>query len=445
MTDGATAGVVRLSHAAAAEVPPAVRAMARLCILDWFGLAIAGLREPVAELLLAEVQAEGAAPTATILGAGKLFSGRQAALVHGVAGHALDFDDVNLAMHVHPTTVILPPLLALAEMRRLDGDAVLRAFVAGYEAAGMIGAALSGPHYARGFHATGTIGALGAAVACVHALGLDAAGQARALGLAASMAAGLKAQFGTMAKPMHAGRAAETGLLAALRAERGVTGTTTILEARQGFAVTQAEGWPADAPVWAGYHLLDNRFKFHAACFGVHGTLEAIGALRRAHPFTTGDVRAVRLTVHPERDAMCNLSDPQDGNAAKFSLRFNAALALAGRATADPATYADGNVADPALRRLHDRATVTLADGDWPEDMTAVEVELHDGRTLRDTRDMAKQRLLPDAAAPTLAAKFDALAGPRIGAAAAGRLRSAINRFEDHPVEALLALAAPPR
>ncbi|MBB4616081.1 MmgE/PrpD family protein [Sphingomonas abaci] len=442
MTNGATAVVVRLSDAAAAEVPPAVRAMAKLCMLDWFGLAIAGLREPVAELLLAEVQTEGATPAATILGMGKLFSGRQAALVHGVAGHALDFDDVHLAMHVHPTTVILPPLLALAEMRRLSGDAVLRAFVAGYEAAGMIGAALSGPHYARGFHATGTIGAMGAAVGCAHVLGLDAPGQARALGLAASMAAGLKAQFGTMAKPMHAGRAAEAGLLAALRAERGVTGSTTILEGSQGFADTQAEGWPADAPVWSGYHLLDNRFKFHAACFGVHGTLEAIGALRRAHAFAAGDVKAVRLTVHPDRDAMCNLSDPRDGNAAKFSLRFNAALALAGRATAIPATYTDAVVIDSELRRLHDRAAVTLAEGAWPEDMTAVDVELHDGRTLRETRDMAKQRLLPDATATAVAAKFDALAGPRIGAAAAGHLRAAIDRFEDHPVTALLAMTA---
>ena len=445
MTGGATAAVVRLSNAAAADIPPDVRAMAKLCVLDWFGLAIAGMHEPVAQRLLAEVQDEGATPMATVLGAGRRFSGRQAALVHGAAGQALDYDDVNLAMHVHPTTVLLPPLLALAEMRVLDGDAVLCAFVAGYEAAGMIGAAISAPHYARGFHATGTIGAMGAAIGCAHALGLDAAGQARALGLAVSMAAGLKAQFGTMAKPLHAGRAAETGLLAALRAERGVTACATMLEARQGFADTQAEGWPATAPVRDGHHLLDNRFKFHAACFGVHGTLEAIGALRRAHGFAAADVCDVRLTVHPGFDAMCNLSDPQDGNAAKFSLRFNAALALAGRATGDTGTYADAIVADADLRRLHDRVTVTLAAGDWPPDTTAVEIVLDDGRVLRGEHDMATGRLTTQAAAPWLAAKFHALAGPRIGTPAAERLRTAIERFEDHPVAALMAMVPPDR
>ncbi|WP_294237265.1 MmgE/PrpD family protein [uncultured Sphingomonas sp.] len=445
MTGGATAAVVRLSTAAAANVPPDVQAMAKLCMLDWFGLAIAGQQEPVTRLLLAEVHEEGATPVATILGAGHRFSGRQAALVHGVAGHALDYDDVNLAMHVHPTTVLLPPLLALAEMRALDGAAVLRGFVAGYEAAGMIGAAISGPHYARGFHATGTIGALGAAMGCAHALGLDDAGQARALGLAASMAAGLKAQFGTMAKPMHAGRAAEAGLLAALRAERGITGCATMLEARQGFADTLGDGWPATAPVWTGYHLRDNRFKFHAACFGVHGTLEAIGALRHEHGFAADDVRAVRLTVHPSLNAMCNLSEPQDGHAAKFSLRFNAALALAGRPTGDIRTHADTIVADAAIRRLHDRVTVILASGDWPEDMTAVEIDLGDGRTLRAMHDMAAQRLTPGVAAPRLAAKFDALVAPRIGAAAAGRLRAAIDRFEAQSVTALLAMVSPPR
>ncbi|WP_040846004.1 MmgE/PrpD family protein, partial [Nitrospirillum viridazoti] len=138
---GATLQVIRLSRAAAASVPAETAAMARRCILDWFGLAIAGADEPVSRALRAIALAEGGRPAATIMGGrgGQGVTVRQAAFLNAVAGHALDYDDVSLAMHVHPTTVILPPLLALAEERALGGGAVVAAFVAGYEAAGMIG------------------------------------------------------------------------------------------------------------------------------------------------------------------------------------------------------------------------------------------------------------------------------------------------------------------
>ncbi|MDE1146064.1 MAG: MmgE/PrpD family protein [Azospirillaceae bacterium] len=373
----ATADVIRLSRAAAANIPAETAAMVRRCVLDWFGLAIAGADEPVCRLLRPLALAEGARPVATLIGTGEGVSARQAAFLNAVVGHALDYDDVALVMHVHPTTVILPPLLALAEERGLGGRAVIAAFVAGYEAAGMIGRWLGAGPYDRGFHMTGTLGALGAAAACAHLLGLDEEATARAYGLAASQAAGLKAQFGTMAKPVHAGRAAEAGLTAALWAEAGVTSRTDILEARQGYAATQS-AIPTGPILWDGHEVDRNSFKYHASCFGTHGAIEAIRTLR-AGGVEPGMVTHLDVIVDAGADRMCNIAAPRTGTEAKFSLRFVAALALSGADTAMPGLYTDAATARPDLVALRDRVAVGFGPADWPPDLTEVAVTLADG------------------------------------------------------------------
>jgi 2-methylcitrate dehydratase PrpD len=442
---GLTVAVIRQSRAAAADIPPATLEMAKLCVLDAFGLALAGSREPLAVMLHDAALADGALPVATVIGHGRAFSPRQAALVNGAAGHALDYDDVNLAMRVHPTTVILPGLLALAEARQRSGRALLEAFVAGYEAAGMIGRLLSADHYARGFHATGTIGAFGAAAACAHLLGLDEAATARAYGLAGSQAAGLKAQFGTMAKSLHAGRAAEAGLTSALWAQAGMTARADILECPQGFAATQASGAPAEEARWRGYELDRNLFKYHAACFGTHGTLEAIGALRR-EGLRPEQVRAIRLKVDAGADAMCNIEAPRTGLEAKFSLRFNAALALHGADTADIATYADAIIQRPDLETSRAMTMVGLAPPGWPEDVTEVAIETLDGATLVRRHDISTPPGDLATQSARLHAKFLALAAPVIGRERAQALAAAIGRIEQaDDVSWLLTLAVPPR
>ena len=428
-TSGLTAKVIRLSRAAATNIPPATLEMAKLCVLDWFGLALAGSREPLSVLLRDAALADGARPTATVVGHGRAFSPRQAALVNGAAGHALDYDDVNLAMRVHPTTVILPGLLALAEAHRLSGRAVLEAFVVGYEAAGLIGTALSASHYARGFHATGTIGAFGAAAACAHLLGLDEDKTAIAYGLAGSQAAGLKAQFGTMAKSVHAGRAAEAGLTSALWARDGMTARPDILEHPRGFAATQTDGPSTHDLSWSGYELDRNLFKFHAACFGTHGTLDAIGALRR-QGVRPEQVRSIRLKVDAGADAMCNIADPRTGLEAKFSLRFNAALALHGVDTADSGVYADTIVLRPDLQATRALTTVELAPPGWPEDVTEVTITTLDGRAYVQRYDISLP--LDDLARrrDRLHAKFLVLAVPVLGHDQVKALAASIRRLK---------------
>lgn len=423
-----TAAIIRQSRAVVVDIPPATLDMAGLCVLDFFGLAIGGADEPATRLIREVALAEGAIPVASAVGAGRAFSARQAALINGVAGHALDYDDVNLAMHVHPTTVILPGLLALAEAERLSGRAVIEAFVVGYEAAGMIGTLISGSHYARGFHATGTIGAFGAAAACAYLLGLDEEATARAYGLAGSQAAGLKAQFGTMTKPLHAGRAAEAGVMSALWARAGVSARADILEHPRGFAATQSDGLPSGPLVWDGYALDKNLFKHHASCFGTHGTLEALGALRR-QGLRPEAVRSIRLKVDAGADAMCNIAAPRTGLEAKFSLRFNAALAVCEADTSDVAAYADAVVHRAELEAIRAITTVELAPASWPEDITEVTVETRDGRILVACHDVSKPSGDLGALRQTLRSKFLNLTGPRMGSRRAEGLMAQLERF----------------
>src|ERR1700719_1127752 len=210
------------------DLPRDACELARQCIHDYFGVAVAGAGDELVRLLLDELTEAGGAPQASVICHQTRLPSLSAALVNGAAGHALDYDDVNLAMPGHPSVAILPGLLALAEQRRSSGREVVTAFVAGYETACRIGSALRPGHYDRGFHATGTVGAFGAAAACARLPGLDAGATAGAL----------KSQFGTMCKPFHAGKASQNGLLAARLAARGFSSRPDLVECEQGFALT---------------------------------------------------------------------------------------------------------------------------------------------------------------------------------------------------------------
>ena len=282
------------------DLPEPVRALARQCVLDYYGVALAGADDPLVDILLAELTEAGGATQASVTGHKARLPSLSAALVNGAAGHALDYDDVNLAMPGHPSVAILPGLLALAEQRRSSGREVVTAFVAGYETACRIGSALRPGHYDRGFHATGTVGCLGAAAACARLLGLDAEATARAFGIAGTQAAGLKSQFGTMCKPFHAGKASQYGLLAARLAARGFSSRPDLIECEQGFAPTHGpdfrpEAALADPP--NGFHIFANLFKYHAACYLTHGAIECARRLRERHGVKPEEVASMTLSL----------------------------------------------------------------------------------------------------------------------------------------------------
>ncbi|HWD57547.1 MAG TPA: MmgE/PrpD family protein, partial [Stellaceae bacterium] len=350
-----------------------------------------------------------------------------AALVNGAIAHALDYDDVNLAMPGHPSVAILPALLALAEERQASGKAVIAAFVAGYETCCRIGMALRPGHYTRGFHATGTVGAFGAAAACAHLLGLDAEATGRALGIAGTQSAGLKSQFGTMCKPFHAGKAAQNGLLAARLAARGFSSRPDLVECDQGFAATHAPEFHPEkalAEPKRGFHIFNNLFKYHAACYMTHAPIEC-GRQLREQGVTPGEIAAINLTLHHATDRVCNIPAPTDGLEAKFSLRQTVAMALSGVDTASLGAYSVATATDPGLVALRERVNFDFRD-DFPEAGAEIEVELKSGRKVSATFDAGIPMADIDAQGRRLAEKFDALAAPAVGAARARELRAAV-------------------
>jgi 2-methylcitrate dehydratase PrpD len=427
-------------------LPAPVRELARQCVLDYLGVGLAGADDQLARILLDDALEAGGAAQGGVIGHDARLPVLAAALVNGAIAHALDYDDVNLAMPGHPSVAILPALLALAEERKASGMAVIAAFVAGYETCCRIGMTLRPGHYTQGFHATGTVGAFGAAAACAHLLGLDAEATARALGIAGTQSAGLKSQFGTMCKPFHAGKAAQNGLLAARLAARGFSSRLDLIECEQGFAATHAPDFrpeKAFAEPKRGFHIFNNLFKYHAACYMTHAPIECGRQLREQLGAAPADIAAIALKLHSATDRVCNIPAPTDGLEVKFSLRQTVAMALAGVDTASLGAYSVATATDPALVTLRERVSLDFRE-DFPEAGAEIEVELRDGRKASATFDAG----IPNAdiadQGRRLAEKFDALTAPVIGAARARELRQAIaelNGLEDAGILARLAAA----
>ncbi len=406
------------------------RQVARHCILDWVAVTLPGTAEPATRILAEVILADGAPPAATLLGGLGRTSVLNAAVINGTASHALDYDDVNMAFVGHPTVAILPALLGVAEVEGASADDLLEAFAAGYDVVCRAGTLVAPSHYAHGFHVTATAGSIGAAAGVARLMRLDAEQTAVAMGLAVTMGAGLKSMFGTMAKPLHAGRAAQNGLLAAQLAARGFTARPDALECEQGFAATQsidfnAEAAMADTP--ADAHLRANLFKYHAACYLTHGAIEAAIKLRQSHGIAPSDIEAVTITVAPGSDRVCNIRTPATGLEAKFSLRLTVAMGLAGRDTSGIGVYTDALTQEPELTRLGDLTTVEFSTqmGE-AEGQVAIRAGGETFSASHDAglpnRDIADQE-------QKLVAKFDGLVSPVLGTARSAGLREAILAF----------------
>jgi 2-methylcitrate dehydratase PrpD len=428
-----------------AMLPEDVRAVTRQAILDWFAVTLAGSREPLSHIIAEEAASEGGGGAATLVGRGAKAAPLLAALVNGTASHALDYDDVHLSYIGHPTVAILPAILALGETIGAAGRDIITAYVAGYETLCRVGVAMSPGHYALGFHATATAGSFGSAAACARLLRLDPARTAMALGIAGTEAAGLKSMFGTMCKPLHAGKAAENGLLAARLAARGFTSRADVIECAQGFAATHGPDFRPDAALAdpeGGYFVRGNLFKYHAACYLTHAPIECACAVARQKGFDAGAVRAVNLTIDRGADKVCNITSPQTGLEAKFSLRFTIALALAGVDTARLATYSDERTAEPRLVALRDKVRIAFVDG-WESSRAALEVVLEDGRKFAAEHDSGLPAADVAAQGRRIDEKFASLATPVLGEAGAAQLKSAVAALDDaRSVRDLMALAA---
>lgn len=392
------------------RLPPDVVALAAMSVLDTIGVALAGRAEPVVQLVREELAGPG---DAVLWGGGRSDPG-SAALVNGVAAHALDYDDYAPGSGLHPSAPLVAALLAAASLengrgRTVTGRDLVAAYVAGYEVQERLGLVLWPSHYARGFHTTGTAGTVGAAAGAAHLLGAGPGEMAAALGLGATDAAGVKAMFGSMGKPYHAGRAAASGLRVARLAMRGMTVGDDPLFGAQGLVAASSAASPADlgpvrAPFGKPWHVLDVLPKLTPACFGTHAAIACALDVRAA----VGEqpIRRIALTIPPVLLDVCAIPTPRTGLEGKFSLAYTAAAALL-YGTVSVASFTDEAVRAHPVVELGSLVELVLDDG-LVKTATKLRVELGDGRVLMAERDAARRLWTdsPEEVRPRVEGKF---------------------------------------
>jgi 2-methylcitrate dehydratase PrpD len=436
------------------DCPDGAVAQVRRAALDTLGVMLAGAAEPAAVSVRGVARAEGGATLCTVVGTSLRTAPSWAALANGTAAHAHDFDDTNFALMGHPSAPLLAAALACAEAEPTDGAAVVQAYLIGFEVSATLGLALNPDHYARGWHATASIGTLGCAAAAASVLGLDPVQTRHALGVAASLASGLKENFGSMTKPFHAGHAARNGVFAAMVAREGLTASDTALDGRQGYAA--AFGSPALAPTTVDglgqrWQILASGIavKPYPSCALTHSAIDALLDLRGRHGIEAEQVASIEVGVNRVVPDVLRHDTPGNGLERKFSMPFCAAAALAaGRV--DLGSFDDTVPVDAGIRSLMPRVRMmidpAIPDGLEQQAWSRVTVRLRDGRTLEAPARGASGHPDQPLSDAQLRDKFRACAAPVLGPDEADDVAEQLAHLEDIPdIRALTARLATAR
>jgi 2-methylcitrate dehydratase PrpD len=406
--------------ALAADPAPEAQKIMQLSLLDWIAVARAGREEPVAQAVRALAREEGGAQVANLLGDALKVPPRMAALVNGTIGHALDYDDTHFAHIGHPSTVIVPAVLAVGQAMEASGQAVQQAALIGVEASVRVGLWLGRGHYQVGYHQTATAGAFGAALACARLLGLSLDQTRAVLGLCATRASGLKSQFGTMAKPFNAGLAASNGVEAALLVKHGMAPNVAGLECVQGFGDTHHGVGDLSALKGLGqaWRFIDVSHKFHACCHGLHATLEAFQPFRSR----ASEIAEIAVRTHSRWLRVCNIANPVDGLECKFSYAQVLAMAAHGHDTAVIGSYTAQAAQDAELAGFRQKVQVT-GDDALTETEAHLTLRLTDGSETVLTHDLLSP-MSYEARRDKVRAKARALLGAPQEAEVWGRITS---------------------
>ncbi len=373
-------------------ITPQAIMLSRTAIIDTLGVTIAGAIEPCTTNLLRTPGVASAPGLCTIFGTAQKTSALDATFINGTASHALDYDDFSQPMGGHQSAPLVAPLMALAEERGASGLQLLQSYVVGIETEIRLARAVNFYHYDKGWHPTATLGVFGAAAAAGHLIGLDAKKQAIALAIAASFASGIKANFGTMVKPLHVGQCARNGLLAVLMADAGYDANPEALEHHQGFfnafngkgnydASLIFENWANPLEVLSPSMGL----KQFACCGSTHPAVTMALELRKQETFSPQDIEKVDIMPHRRRLPHTNNPDPQTPLAAKFSVQYAVARALVDGAVRLDDFEGDAHF-DSKVRAIMAKTTA-MPHPDMPDDSpdqfgAEVIVALKDGRTV---------------------------------------------------------------
>jgi len=414
---------------------------------DTIAAMVAGAGDPVCASVRAGLRATGPVP---VVGSSTGTCAAFSALANGTAAHARELDEMFFVAGGHFGCAVIPAILAQAHEINATLDAVLDALIVGSEVMARVGMAMDRSHAEKGWHGTQTIGVIAAAVACGRLLGLDAARMTHALSLAISMAAGPKVQFGTDTKPVHAGLAAQGGVLAASLAAAGVTGSVTALEGAHGFgalyAGDSAADWHSVAAVCDGPLAIDSHglaFKLYPNCASTHRCLDALQALATEHRFGMEDVERVETLVGRVNLVNLKYPEPKNPREAMFSMPYAVATMLR-YGTVTLADFTPKAVQDDVTRRLMPRVEMRL-------DSTRVEtatqllphttaVTLKDGRHLERVVHHAKGSFLNPFSALERQVKFEQCTKGILPEELLARIRNSLTRPQGVKVRQLLAL-----
>ncbi|HZN86056.1 MAG TPA: MmgE/PrpD family protein [Burkholderiales bacterium] len=420
----------------AAPLAPEVLHHAKRAVIDLHAAMLSGAVSPPATLLeqaLAEELDHGAARLAL----GRQATVRAAALINGAAAHTTEVDDIYRDGIYHPGAPTIPAALALAQARGATGAQFLRAVVVGYEISTRIGAAMGRAHY-RYWHNTGTIGCFGACAAAAELLQLDAARFAHALATVTTFSAGLQQSFrmDSMSKPLHAGRAAEAGITAALAAQEGITGSLDVIEGEAGYGRAMSDGpdWDrALATLGREFHVTRMTFKNHTCCGHTFAAIDGALALKAKMGLGADDIQRVRVGTYKAALDVAGYDEPRTAAEGRFSLKYVVATALT-HGSVRFAAFEPERLENPGTRELMRRVDVAVdpqLDAAFPAQRAArVAIEARDGRR----EEFYQPTRIGDPDAPLsdsqLDAKYLELAAPVLGEAQAKALLGRLWRME---------------
>ncbi len=317
------------------DLPADAIPLARTALLDAVGCTFLGAAQEMARIVERMPGFAGAEGPCAVFGRGYRTNPLDAVMFNGVASHALDFDDMSASMGGHPTVMMMPVIFALGDIHEFGGRDALLAYVAGNETITRISRGVHPHHYDKGWHPTATVGIFGTVAAAARLLDLAVDQTATALCIAASFASGLKANFGSMTKPLHVGQGNRNGLYATLLAQEGFTANDHALEHKQGFLeVFNGPGTYDSDRMLAGWGdpfdlvSVGVGLKKHPCCGSTHASIEAMLSIRAANDIDVDQVRSIDVLVHPQRLPHTDNPDPRTPLQCKFSQQYVVARAL---------------------------------------------------------------------------------------------------------------------
>lgn len=351
------------------DIPTPAVNLAKLCLLDAVGCAVYGTTRPLGKIFTSLVDELGGKPVARVLGTKIETNAVNAAMANGTLGHSEDFDDFTGG---HQAVLLMPVVLAMGEEHRLSGRQALLSYIVGFDVTLNTTHAMGEDHYGRGWHNTSSIGTLGSTAAAAKMLNLDEMQTRMALGIGATQASGLRANFGTMTKPFHPGNACRAGVMAAKMAQKGYEANPDVMEHRFGYAAVYGQEMMhlSDIPRHLGnpWALMGSgkeaangiAMKVWPCCGGTHGANTAITRLLKKHPIKAEDVASVDIVTTHEPSCMApNLRWPESGLQGKFSTWFTVASCIVDGGKLDLSSFTDEAATRPAVQEMLKKVDIT--------------------------------------------------------------------------------------